>query len=423
MEAASDAAKEIALELGFPCIRGSYKKNASEVNRRLYMICSHGYRSLAYSSSRSGDSIRTTKTGKLGCRFKVCVRSISFGPGVYKWTIIRVEDTGFHNHKVEKFTEGSRQRNVLTQQMKDHIRQLEAGRVKPAEMQAIINDVYKKKCNRTQMYNQTAKIREERLCGASPTKWFLGEAKRKNYFTDWEVDEDHHVTNIFIAHPESVRMLRAWYFVVLIDSTYKTNVYKKAVFQLIGVTLVKRNFCIGMALVKDETAEKYVWVLKQLKTLLGERVPNAFVTDKERGLGVALTEVFPDSAHLLCVWHMKRNVVGKVTFLRDKDAGEAFIKGPWKKVLNAYNEKWFWAQWYELVNAGYGDELVQYLTAEWLPCRQKWARCYTNSVFHLGNTSTNRVESSHSSFKSWLNSSSHKRTHCFFVMTHLCLLK
>ncbi|CAN1220648.1 hypothetical protein LINGRAPRIM_LOCUS20 [Linum grandiflorum] len=72
MEAASDAAKEIALELGFPCIRGSYKKNASEVNRRLYMICSHGYRSLAYSSSRSGDSIRTTKTGKLGCRFKVC---------------------------------------------------------------------------------------------------------------------------------------------------------------------------------------------------------------------------------------------------------------------------------------------------------------------------------------------------------------
>ncbi|CAN1240221.1 hypothetical protein LINGRAPRIM_LOCUS2648, partial [Linum grandiflorum] len=51
---------------------------------------------------------------------------------------------------------------------------------------------------------------------------------------------------------------------------------------------------------------------------------------------------------------------------------------------------------------------VQYLTAEWLPCRHRWARCYTNSVFHLGNTSTNRVESSHSSFKSWLNSSSHK---------------
>ncbi|CAN1240224.1 hypothetical protein LINGRAPRIM_LOCUS2648 [Linum grandiflorum] len=117
-------------------------------------------------------------------------------------------------------------------------------------------------------------------------------------------------------------MLRAWYFIVLIDSTYKTSVYKKAVVQLIGVTPVKQK----------------------LKTLLGERVPNAFVIDKERGLGVALTEVFPDSAHLLCVWHMKRNVVGKVAFMRDKDAGETFIKGPWKKVLNAYNEKWFWAQ-------------------------------------------------------------------------------
>ncbi|CAN1222276.1 hypothetical protein LINGRAPRIM_LOCUS532 [Linum grandiflorum] len=109
MDAASNAAREITLEFGFPCIRASYKKNAREVNKRSYMIYSHGYMSLAYSCTRSGDSIRITKTGKLGCRFKVCVRSISLGDGVYKWMIIRVADTenprqfrGFHNHKVEK---------------------------------------------------------------------------------------------------------------------------------------------------------------------------------------------------------------------------------------------------------------------------------------------------------------------------------
>ncbi|CAN1239042.1 hypothetical protein LINGRAPRIM_LOCUS2253 [Linum grandiflorum] len=75
-------------------------------------------------------------------------------------------------------------------------------------------------------------------------------------------------------------MLHAWYFVVLIDSTNKTNIYRKPVVQLIGVTLVR----------------------KQLKTILGERVPTAFVADKEQGLGAALLDVFPTSAHMLLMW-------------------------------------------------------------------------------------------------------------------------
>ena len=48
---------------------------------------------------------------------------------------------------------------------------------------------------------------------------------------------------------------------------------------------------------------------------------------------------------------------------------------------------------------------MEYLTSEWLPCKTQWAHCDTNQVFHIGNTSTNRVESQHSSLKSWYNSS------------------
>ncbi|CAI0436611.1 unnamed protein product, partial [Linum tenue] len=45
------------------------------------------------------------------------------------------------------------------------------------------------------------------------------------------------------------------------------------------------------------------------------------------------------------------------------------------------------------------------MTAEWLPVRHMWAKCYTNQLRHLGNTSSNRVEAAHSSFKKWLQSS------------------
>ena len=134
-----------------------------------------------------------------------------------------------------------------------------------------------------------------------PAKWTVVEGTKLCYFTKFTLDESRRVRNIFICHPEAVRMVQAWYFVVLIDSTYKTNLYKKVVVRLIGVTPVKKNFNIGLALVEDETKESYAWVLNKLKVMLGSRLPDAFVTDKERSLGLALAEIFPSSRHLLCI--------------------------------------------------------------------------------------------------------------------------
>ena len=96
-------------------------------------------------------------------------------------------------------------------------------------------------------------------------------------------------------------MLRAWYYVILIDSIFNTNKYRKPVIQLTGVTPVQKNFSIGLELVENEKADTYVWVLNQLRMLLGERQPTVFVTDKERGLAVALRTVFPETLYLLCV--------------------------------------------------------------------------------------------------------------------------
>ena len=71
-------------------------------------------------------------------------------------------------------------------------------------------------------------------------------------------------------------------------------------------------------------------VKKQVRVVLGSRVPNAFVMDKDRGLGVSLTELFPFFHHFLYVWHMKRNIEVKVTkLLGCRDNSEPFILGPW----------------------------------------------------------------------------------------------
>ena len=98
----------------------------------------------------------------------------------------------------------------------------------------------------------------------NPMQWTLTEAIKLGYFTTYLRNAEYHATHLFISHAESLWMLHAWYFVVLVDSMYKTNVYKKAVVQFVGVTPVKKNFNIGLALVEDETKESYAWALNQL---------------------------------------------------------------------------------------------------------------------------------------------------------------
>ncbi|CAI0425808.1 unnamed protein product [Linum tenue] len=54
---------------------------------------------------------------------------------------------------------------------------------------------------------------------------------------------------------------------------------------------------------------------------------------------------------------------------------------------------------------GRNSKLIEYLDRECLEHKEKWACAYTNNIFHIGNTSTNRVESAHSTLKAWLNTS------------------
>ncbi|CAI0541997.1 unnamed protein product [Linum tenue] len=210
-----------------------------------------------------------------------------------------------------------------------NIKELEATHTQAKDIRSLLNMKYDAHHNMTQIYNETAKIRRERLGGLKPMRWTLIEAQRLGYFIECEFDDQRRVTRLFLCHPESIRMLLAWYFVVLIDSTYKTNKYKQPLVQLIGVSPVKKNFNIGFALISDETKETYAWVLMQLKIVLGDRTPVAFVTDKAGGLGVSLQQIFPSSAHLLCVWHMKKNIEAKMMQLGiGRDSANGLYWGP-----------------------------------------------------------------------------------------------
>ncbi|XP_074314647.1 protein FAR-RED IMPAIRED RESPONSE 1-like [Silene latifolia] len=178
---------------------------------------------------------------------------------------------------------------------------------------------------------------------------------------------------------------------------------------MVDVTPTGPSFLIACSMIPTDSDENYKWLLKKLADILDVTgaSPSVFVTDRELDLISALAAVFPEVDHLLCRWHVNKAINAKaLTLFSTEGMKKHVITNPengWNKVINAVNEEalqhaWEcfcrkWACMSEYIRRASGEHAG------------KFVLCYTNEVFHLGNTTTSRVKSAYSILKAWLKSS------------------
>jgi histone-lysine N-methyltransferase SETD2 len=135
---------------------------------------------------------------------------------------------------------------------------------------------------------------------------------------------------IFFCHPASYDLWRAFPHVLMIDATYKTNVYRLPFVQIVGVTSTHKTFCIAHAFLSKEREENFVWMLEMLRGLLHKCMePRVILTDRDLALMNACKRVFPNATRCLCRWHIGHNIA--------KHCKASFKTSDWKKFT------WLWA--------------------------------------------------------------------------------
>lgn len=98
------------------------------------------------------------------------------------------------------------------------------------------------------------------------------------------------------------------YSVAMADCTYKTNRYKMPLLHFVGLSNVGKSFSIAFCFLKSELKSDYIWALNAFSACFN-KCPDVFVTDYEMALINASYEVFPNTANLLCIWHINKNVL------------------------------------------------------------------------------------------------------------------
>ncbi|XP_074318494.1 uncharacterized protein LOC141655307 [Silene latifolia] len=263
----------------------------------------------------SDDLENPRRSQKCSCKFRI--RAVqNFVPKNDKetvvWNIVTSEGAGLHNHNAAVYKDGDRHFAGLDAEEKAYVRQQTLAGVLPRDIKNCLHlrTPEKPEPSSTQVYNETRKIRKEVMGERNTAQQMLALAVEAKYVHFYEIDsESKELTHIFMAHPEAIKLFRAYPYVVLMDSTYKTNIYKNPLIEMVGVTPTGSSFLIACSMIPTESDVNYKWLLRKLDAILdvaGVASPAVFVTDRELVLISALEQVFPRVEHLLCRWHVNQ---------------------------------------------------------------------------------------------------------------------
>ena len=117
----------------------------------------------------------------------------------------------------------------------------------------------------------------------------------------------------------------------------------------------------------------------------------------------AVDVVFPSTKHLLCMWHIEKNIMAKLKpKFRTAEAWTSFLEA-WTTTAMSDTEDGFHTNWDALVlRYGSSSYEVRYLTATWMQYKERFVPAWTNRYMHLGSTTSSRAEGAHATIKRYL---------------------
>ncbi|KAI5670789.1 hypothetical protein M9H77_11153 [Catharanthus roseus] len=112
--------------------------------------------------------------------------------------------------------------------------------------------------NAQKIYYVVAKIKKNRMQGQNTVKEIFCLSAKRDYTVFYRNREDSNMlSDIVISHPTSIEMLRMWPYVLIMDTTYKTNKYNMPLLEVVGMTSTGKNFTVANVFMRNEQATTY----------------------------------------------------------------------------------------------------------------------------------------------------------------------
>lgn len=157
-------------------------------------------------------------------------------------------------------------------------------------------------------------------------------------------------------------------------------------FEVVGFTSTWKNFNVAAAFMSGEKVDNYRWVVGVIAELCRSvgKTPTAIATDRERALITAMTDIVPNTKHILCRRHVNKNLEDRAK----KEKGDVQLA---KRFANACMSL-LWSQSEESyvknlarleVSWRHLPDSVAYLKRQWLnDYKTNLVSAWTDKVMH-----------------------------------------
>ncbi|XP_039021232.1 protein FAR1-RELATED SEQUENCE 2-like [Hibiscus syriacus] len=187
--------------------------------------------------------------------------------------------------------------------------------------------------------------------------------------------------------------------VVFFDTFFVRNKYKIPYIPIIGVNHHFQYMLLGCALIGESTTSAFVWLMRSWLKAMGGKAPKVVLTDQDKVLNEAVADVFSNSRHCFCLWHVLSKFPENSGCIMDQN--ENFMKKFNKCIYRSWTHEQFEERWCRMVDK---YELKEH---EWFLSlyndREKWAPVYMWHVFLAGISTTERSESVASFFDKFMH--------------------
>jgi hypothetical protein len=374
----------------------------STANRQVILGCDRGGKYRDRNSASDREKRRFTTTRRINCPFRLYGKRILDG----RWEL-KVSCSN-HNHDPDNLIGHPQARQLTSAQLHDLRRLTEVG-TRPRDIMTLLREQEPSiPLISRDIYNKRQAVRREKLGGKTSLQYLHDLLVRDDWKYSFKQDREGRILFFMFAHQESIKFANRYNRVFVLDCTYKTNRYRMPLFHIVGVSPSNATFSIAFCFMHNEQVESYIWALRTFFSFL-DPFPHhpVLCSDRDLALVSAIESVCPWSPHLICIWHINKNVAAKAktTFTQAEEFDEFF--GQWMKLIHAPTEDEYNQRLYTLESKFLQYPVViRYLKDTWLVHKEKFVIAWTRQHLHLGNGATSRVEGSHSFIKKHIGSSS-----------------
>ncbi|KAL7237233.1 hypothetical protein ACSBR2_003509 [Camellia fascicularis] len=223
-------------------------------------------------------------------------------------------------------------------------------------------------------------------------------AENPSFFYAVQGDE---TGNVFWADPKAKMNYTYFGDTVTFDTTYRSNRYRLPFAPFTGINHHGHPVLFGCAFLMNESEASFVWLFKTWLMAMSGHPPLSITTDHDVVIQAAILQVFPDTRHRFCKWHIFKKCQEKLSHV--------FLKHPnfeadFHKCVNlADSIEEFESCWLSLVDK------YDLRDHEWLQtiysARRQWVPVYLRDTFFAEMSITQRSDSMNSYFDGYVNAS------------------